>query len=544
MIELKLIPILFLSLIISPAILPVVDATFPLPSTGQWLSPVVINNYVYLLFNGHTIRAFNINTGVEDPTRSISISGLTGFPTGMIYVDNLIFVMTDTDNVYAFNLNGDRVDSRDFTLDADDNVGLFNTNSHIYALVEVASVPQEYKAYDLEGDRVPLLDITYPTESYNLTTVIFDGYLVYVNKDVSPSTVFTVSVINAASGTRHDNFTITPETNNARAGFLFGYETELLVLDNSASPNVIYDYVVPEQIDPVTTLTSQSHAYDQIDLFWEEPYYFPEAIISGYQINFTSPFGNPLDCAFGGVEEPENCNTRSTATSQPLEGFSATAQYSFRVSVISNTGQTNANGNILNTTTFNTLRLGNLDVEATNEELVNFKWEKSETGDTTTIVLDYTSTINDLQCYYDTKFNRAKVDLPVNPTLNGDRYFVQFQFLNATNDIVTITCKDPISGEVARYLIPQKTFLLTDLISSFRAGEYGTDGTFGTFDLVALTVVILAMIGFNRVNETVGIIMSIVIIGICGFFGIFRLEGLIISMVAVFIMLGIAQTRK
>ena len=541
MIELKLIPILFLSLIISPAILPVVEATFPLPATGQWLSPVVVNNYVYLLFNGHTIRAFNIDTGVEDPTRSIIISNLDGFPTGMVYVDNLFFVMTDTDNVYAFNLNGDRVSSRDFALDADDNTALFNTSTHIYALVQVGGNPSEYKAYDFDGDRAPLSDVDYPSESYNLTTTMFEDYLLYLNENaILPNTPFTVDIIDIQTLATYQNFTITRDPNNSRAGFLFFYGTEMFILDNSASPNVIYDYVVPEQIYGVTEITTESVEPTVINLFWEEPYVFPPGILAGYQINFTSPYGDPLSITdtnpypwpFTSIELPE---------------LSVNNQYSFRISPVSTTGQINASGIILNTTTLHPLRLGNLNVDAENTERVNFIWKELErVGESTTATLTYDNNMQ-LECYYDAKLNRGKVPLPVEPvpdTEDQRREVIRYTFVNATNDIITIHCTDTITKEKTNYLIPQQSFLLIEQIEAFRGGEYGTDGSFGAFDFVALTVVILAMIGFNRVNETVGIIMSMVIIGITASLGIFSLEGLAISMVAVFIMLGIAQTRK
>ena len=537
-IRLKLIYVLFFALIISPAILPVVEATFPLPATGQWLSPVVVNNYVYLLFNGHTIRAFNIDTGVEDPTRSISISGIGGFPTGMVHVDNLFFVMTDTDNVYAFNLNGDRVSSRDFALDADDNIALFNTSTHIYALVEVGGTRTEYKAYDFDGDRAPLSDVDYPSETYNLTTTMFEDYLLYLNEFIqSPNTDFIVDISDIQNSTIYQHFTIAPETNNGRASFLFFHETEMFVLDNAASPNIIYDYVVPEQIYGVTEVTSRSVEPTVIFLDWEEPYVFPPSILSGYNINYTTPYGDPL------ISIAEN----HQGTSIRLPQLSVDNEYSFRVSALSITGHTNASGVITNTTTLHPLRLGNLDVDATNTERVNFIWKDLvRVGESTTATLSY-SRIMQLECYYDGKLNRAKVPLPVEPVRdeNDDRRdVISYTFVNATNDIITIYCDDTLTNNSTRFLIPQQSFLLLEQIESFRSGEYGTDGSFGAFDFVALTVVILAMIGFNRVNETVGIIMSMVIIGITAFLGIFSLEGLALAMVAVFIMLGIAQTRK
>lgn len=548
-IRLKLIYVLFFALIISPAVLPFVEATFPLPATGQWLSPVVIGDYVYLLFNGHSIRAFNINTGVEDPGRTISISGLSGFPLGLVYIDNLVFVMTDNNNVYALTLSGNRIESRDFTLNADDNVGLFTSSTHIYSLVEVSSVPTHFKAYSIYGTRAPVFDLTYPSVGYALTTTMLDNFLVYTNDLVPSTTPYTVNILDVNTITGYRSITIPSEAANTKAGFIFFDGPDLFALDNSASPNVIYDYVVPEQIDAVTALTSSSDSPNEIALRWTPPYYFPPDIFSGYQVNYTSPFGNPLTCLTppGRVACSGTGDARTSTTVNNLE---INFDYSFRVSVISQTGQTNATGTITNTTTLSNITPGNLNVTGTNTDRVPFIWNREEIGDITTVTLLFDRTMQ-LECYYDTKLNRAKANLPINPGPSNPAdncpgcSKTQFQFLNATNDIVTIHCKDTLNPNLeSKYLIPQQTFLLQEQIQKFRAGEYGTDGSFGALDMVSLVVVILAMIGFNRANEGIGLIMSMVIIGLMTLLGIFSLTSLYIPLIAIGLMLGIAQMRK
>lgn len=542
-----------MALVISPAIIPLAEANFPLPATGLWESPVVINDYVYLLFNGISIRAFNVDTGVEDPTKTISVSGLDGFPLGLVYFDRLIFVMTDTDNVFAFTVSGDRITSRDFTLEADDNTRLFNSDTHFYSLIEVSGTPTEFKAYGPNGNRTPIFDLTYPTESYQITTTMIDDLLVYVNELAPSTTNYTVDVLDVNTSTGYRTFTFPSESANGKAGFIFVHEAEMMMLDNSAVPNVIYDYTVPEQIDAVTELRATSASPTTVDLDWVEPFYFPPGIFSGYQVNNTTPLGNPLNCLGGGNDACEGTGSPSTQATATL--LNVGVEYSFRVSVISITGQTNATGVITNATTLSNITPGNLVVDATNTNKVDFIWakdanksEKELNPNITTIDLNYNREM-DLVCYFDTKLNRAKVDLPVNPVVDNtdlSRYQIQYKFQNATNDIITIHCTDTTlnSNRESKYLIPQTTFLITEQIQQFRQGQFGTDGSFGMLDLVSLVVVILAMIGFNRVNEGVGLIMSIVIIGITSFLGIFTITSFIIPIIAVFLMLGIAQMRK
>ena len=79
---------------------------------------------------------------------------------------------------------------------------------------------------------------------------------------------------------------------------------------------------------------------------------------------------------------------------------------------------------------------------------------------------------------------------------------------------------------------------------NFSSGVYGTQGNLGAVDLVALGSIIIMMVGFNRVNESVGAIFAVIIIGVLTFFEITEWYSFMFGTFAVVIMLTIASTRK
>jgi hypothetical protein len=121
---------------------------------------------------------------------------------------------------------------------------------------------------------------------------------------------------------------------------------------------------------------------------------------------------------------------------------------------------------------------------------------------------------------------------------------VAFEFVNYDNEIIDVYCVDSTSGTSGTYLLIQSDFPLLQQITSFRNGDYGTSGNFGVFDFVTLLVVIISMIGLNRVNESVGVIFNLVFLGGLSIFGIIELPTLIFGAMAVLVVFGITTTRK
>ena len=69
-------------------------------------------------------------------------------------------------------------------------------------------------------------------------------------------------------------------------------------------------------------------------------------------------------------------------------------------------------------------------------------------------------------------------------------------------------------------------------------------GSFVVLDMVTLIVIIVSMIGFNRVNETVGALFNIIFRGALAFFEIIELSTTIFAAIALVLMLVIITTRK
>jgi hypothetical protein len=220
-------------------------------------------------------------------------------------------------------------------------------------------------------------------------------------------------------------------------------------------------------------------------------------------------------------------DTASNATTQLIENLLPLTQYSFRVqSWLNGTG--NNVTNIANTTTLGGDRLTIEDAEdiltdpGVNLDVFDWDFKRSDPDDTTAILLvNYPSTFN-ATCTFDNKFSRTSStlsNLATQPIGDG-RVYANFTFLNIQNEIVTITCVDENTNSTGRYLMTQNDFPILDQIDLFRDGTFGTMGQFGIFDFTTLAIIILSMIGFNRVHPGVGAIFNFIIISVAASFGI------------------------
>ena len=81
-------------------------------------------------------------------------------------------------------------------------------------------------------------------------------------------------------------------------------------------------------------------------------------------------------------------------------------------------------------------------------------------------------------------------------------------------------------------------------VASFRAGEWGTAPNLGTFDLVALIVVIIGMIGFQLASPGMGVIFGIMVLGVAAYFELIVLETVILGTPALLAMVAIIITRR
>ena len=221
--------------------------------------------------------------------------------------------------------------------------------------------------------------------------------------------------------------------------------------------------------------------------------------------------------------------------------------YSFRVSVWTN-NTNNATGNIVNVTTLSlaNFTVGFFDIEATNLDSRSIKFERIDIN-TTALYLNvtYPGSFN-LTCNFHYKFamtNTSFFNL-ANVPADGSDVQASFLFGGVDNEVIDVICQDVITNVSAPYLITQTNFLFLQQIADFRSGEFGTAGMFGAIDLITLIVVIIGMVGFNRVNESVGAIFFMALVGGLAFFEVIAWPTALTGAIAVVIMLVIASTRK
>jgi hypothetical protein len=256
----------------------------------------------------------------------------------------------------------------------------------------------------------------------------------------------------------------------------------------------------------------------------------------GYQVNFTTPWGSPLT---------EITVTNSSDTEYEIAGLTPNTQYSFRVSAVTGAGN-NASGNIVNIATPSDFTPGDIDLDTENPLRFPIRFEATELNSTTTqldVIYD-----NEFEMDCDMYFEFAQ-DTQSFDNLNGTAYsdnedVSTFYFNNPENEVITIDCTDSITNATGTYQMIQSAFPLIELITNFRTGEYGTQGQFGALDLITIIVVIIAMIGFNRVNPAVGAIFMFIIVGSLAYFGIIQWYSAITGFIALILMLAIASTRK
>ena len=312
-------------------------------------------------------------------------------------------------------------------------------------------------------------------------------------------------------------------------GLLF-FDNDLLIVEN----HFVHTYEVHTNLDNITDLSGVSHTADSITLSWTAP--LIQETITGYQINYTYPFSNNPDTIV--ID-----STGNTATGVTITNLDIGVNYSFGVAART-ASMIGAVSNILNFTTLHNLEIGNIDATETNPERVGININSEEIGDDTIVTVKYTNTWN-LVCFYQGSFamNNSTIPIVTSP-FSSTQHQAKMVFRDATNDVITITCRDTLSDGEGKYVITQREFLLQEQVAGFRDGTFGTFGQIGGLDLVVLVIIIICMIAFNRVNESVGIVVSLFVLGIATYFKLITLEFVLIPIVILVVIFAIATTRK
>jgi len=308
----------------------------------------------------------------------------------------------------------------------------------------------------------------------------------------------------------------------------FGADIELLVNYTTTPPFA------------VTDLTNSSTLDTQVRLSWSQPN-LNNGTLSGYQINFTTPFGNPLTIITN--------NTGTSITNANITGLTNLTPYTFRVSAWTQVGN-NATGNKLNVTTIGfspvNFTLGFIDVNTTNPDIFPIRYARTDINATSLFLnVTYSNTYN-LTCSFYYKFAMTNATYSNLPKINvsGTEVRSDFTFVNASREVIDVFCKNENTPNNATYILTQTDFPLLAQFRNFTGGVYGTTGQFGTVNLVTLGIIIASMIGFNRINPSVGAIFTIIIIFGAGYFGFITIPEQMIAAFILVAVLAFMTTRK
>jgi hypothetical protein len=297
-------------------------------------------------------------------------------------------------------------------------------------------------------------------------------------------------------------------------------------------------YTLAMKPHAVTDLTASGNSFSGIDLSWSVPFVF--GTCTGFQINYTTPFGNPLTI----IETNNDCIT----TEFEVEGLVVGSENSFRVSAINVYGK-NGSGNIANATVLSEFTIGDIDIDSDpNPNIFPIRFIETSFNSTTkdlNVILP--DDVTEPSCSFSYKFAQTSdiyQNFTVTPYETGYDN-ATFRFVGFDNEIIDVYCWDNDENATnGSYMLRQTTIPFITNIQDFQAGNFGTDGMFGAIDFITLLVIIVSMIGFNKENPAVGLIIAVMILGSASFFEIIELESTLVGALALVVMLAIVITRK
>lgn len=534
-------------------------------NSGDYCEAMAIQWDISSITDGATVDNVNVRYDITDMTGSPECawrametqpSGLSASDLWDDVVDGTIFVASDANcntiaNNYVLDLGSGA--------DADVQANLAGADSAWWAVsVYLTPFVRDSAGHEWNGIPVNELEITYtepvlPDEVDDLvsdntanTTVDLNwtepdlhsqSLITYrVNQTTPWGTPLTYVINTTDSDYQVTGLSqLTPYTFRVEALTLVGWNATGLKL------NVTTTSFAP-QADRVTPLTGGNITVTTLDIDWSQPN-LRTGNLTGYQVNYTTPWGTPLTIITNNTNRPD--------TTAAISSLSELTQYTFRVGVWTE-GPMNATGFKLNVTTsqdvsLSNFTLGAFDINATNTDVVPIMFERIDINSTALFLnVTYPDTWQ-LACDFSYEFaniNQTYTNLS-SVVIDDDNIESSFQFNNVDNEIIDVYCWDESNLlNDGTYIITQLTFPLLTQIADFRSGEFGTAGQFGALDFVTLAVVIISMIGFNRLNESVGAIFNIALLGVLGYFSIIEIPTIIFGAIAVMVMFVISTTRK
>ena len=401
--------------------------------------------------------------------------------------------------------------------------------------------------------QAPTLSVTTGTTVLSWNTPTSDGTVTNYKIYRDGSLVTTVGAVNT-----HSDFT----------PIVFGnsYDYKVVAvssLGDSADSNTVT--TTPET--EITGMVALGVTGTGAVIDWEEPAYY-QGQVTSYNVYYGNS-GTPTTSA--------GTTTNTYNNFAPQLDYDTT--YVFGVSINSPLGNsglsnivtitTNVDGSIVaydpNTGTANWF-----DIDSVSEQTVNVIEFQRETQnlnvngtftDVDTLQVGYPSWWDQMTCDVDYKFAQKTEQYvegddmtAVVNSLDANQQVIGFQFHDIDNEVIEVECAPQVSQEddevSAKYIMTQQSSTgvpnipLVAQIQAFQTGDYGTDGDFGALDVVGLFVILISMVGFNRLNPIVGVLLSASLVFGLSFFGIISLPTVLVGVVALVIFLAWGITRN
>lgn len=325
------------------------------------------------------------------------------------------------------------------------------------------------------------------------------------------------------------------------ANTYYNYRVSALIDTGEISaPSNTYSQTTYHVPDVVDDLDANGSEFGSALLTWSTPDILYGYLL-GYMINYTTPLGTPISVY---VESTANNDVFEVIVGLPVES------YSFRVSAITIHGTNVTGANIANVTTAQSTTLGDLDVDFSNQDEVDtieISFVLDNVNSTQSVVQVFYDSAMELQCDFSYKYSRTNSiysGLTEN-TISGSNVYSNFTLINPSNEIIDINCIDLLDSTNSGFFqVSEGVIPFFEQANNFNDGVYGTQGMFGFFDLITLIAVIVSMIGFNRYNPAVGVILLVSILGVLSYYGMIELSGLILGVLALLVVLAIGTVKK
>ena len=322
---------------------------------------------------------------------------------------------------------------------------------------------------------------------------------------------------------------------------IYNYRVTAMNATGFSSVSNTYEMTTHKLPNAINSLTATADEFTDVELSWTAPHHHSPGIIT-YQINYTTPYGLP-----------QTIWSHPASTTIPISvtGLTIGNDYSFRVTAVTIHGMNSSGAMIANSTTSTVFELGNLpDPDTTNFDDYKIFFTRTDTN-ATSILLEvtypasYTLSCNIFQKLAAT--NQTYTGLTETPVVDGDtpaNVVSSFRFNGPNDEIIHVICTDILTGDEAYYIITVTDFELLDQIANFRNGTYGTTGKIGGLDLITLFIIIISMIGFNRVNPIAGVAFTCITVGIAAWYGIIAFYQIMYPALAMVVLLAYTRTRQ